>query len=213
MDNQDFIFLNIKNGGLRLSKYSGKGGHVVIPSEVDGKKIKKIMDNAFSNCENLISVVIPEGVTVIGNEAFNWCSNLEKVVIPESVVAIGEYAFAHCYKLADLTIPDVVCIGARAFYCTDLDPCFCHIADRPLFLAALRRGQFFHTGEFEYPITIIEGQVAIGCQAFSYEEWMGGKLFEIGVENEVEQSDIAEFQPKLEKMYLDFIQNLAKVQL
>lgn len=43
----------------------------------------------------LQSVVIPNGVTSIGNGAFYHCDNLSDVTIPESVTVIEENAFAH----------------------------------------------------------------------------------------------------------------------
>lgn len=43
----------------------------------------------------LQSVVIPDGVTSIGNGAFYHCDNLSDVTIPESVTVIEENAFAH----------------------------------------------------------------------------------------------------------------------
>ena len=48
---------------------------LVIP---DG--VTKIGDYAFSGCSGLASITIPAGVANIGNSAFNECSNLKKVV-------------------------------------------------------------------------------------------------------------------------------------
>ena len=44
-----------------LKKYTGKGGDVVIP---DG--VSSIGNQAFFGCESLMSVTIPDGVTSIG---------------------------------------------------------------------------------------------------------------------------------------------------
>ena len=49
----------------KLSKYTGKGGDVVIP---DG--IREIGDWAFAGCAHVTSVAIPDGVTEIGRGAF-----------------------------------------------------------------------------------------------------------------------------------------------
>lgn len=91
-----------------LVKYVGSGGDVVIP---DG--VTSIGDRAFDENTSITSVKIPDGVTSIGNFAFYCCS---------SVTSIGEHAFWGCIKLASLTIPDsVTSIGGHAFdYCRGL---------------------------------------------------------------------------------------------
>ena len=49
--------------------------------------------NAFYFCDSLESVVIPEGITSIGEKAFYSSRTLSSVIIPESVVSIGSMAF------------------------------------------------------------------------------------------------------------------------
>jgi hypothetical protein len=79
----------------------------------------------------------------------------------------------------------------------------------PHFLRVFRRrGDFFHTEKFLYPITIIDGFVAIGCKVFTYEECMGGKLLEVGRSECIDESEIIAFKPKLEKMYVNFVKRL-----
>jgi hypothetical protein len=48
-------------------------------------------------------VVIPNGVTVIGNSAFAFCSGLTSVSIPAGVTSIGEKAFQGCSSLRSVT--------------------------------------------------------------------------------------------------------------
>ena len=61
-------------------------------------------------------VVIPDGVTSIGDYAFSGCSGLTSVTIPESVTSIGERAFYNCSGLTNMTIPDgVVDVADDAF--------------------------------------------------------------------------------------------------
>lgn len=56
--------------------------------------------------KEIISLVIEEGVTSIGNEAFCECENLTDVTIPSSVERIGCYAFADCWKLSEVKLPE-----------------------------------------------------------------------------------------------------------
>ena len=55
--------------------------------------------------EDILQVVISNGVTSIGKYAFQDCENLETVIIPNSVTSIGNYAFRDCENLETVTIP------------------------------------------------------------------------------------------------------------
>ena len=50
----------------------------------------------FVNGEEITDLVIPDGVTSIGDKAFSECSSLTSVTIPNSVTSIGSYAFEGC---------------------------------------------------------------------------------------------------------------------
>ena len=58
---------------------------------------------AFSGCNNLVSVTIPDSVTSIGDFAFDGCSRLESVVIGNNVTNLGWLAFNGCDLLFDTT--------------------------------------------------------------------------------------------------------------
>ena len=75
---------------------------IVIPEGVT-----RIGDLAFWGCEELISVTIPEGVTSIGYGAFAYSQKLESVTIPSSVTSIDSEAFDNCDALAEVHISDI----------------------------------------------------------------------------------------------------------
>ena len=77
---------------------------------------------AFYGCSGLTSVSIPNSVTYIYDYTFSGCSSMTSVSIPNSVISIFENAFSGCSSLTSLSIPNsVTFIGRRAFqYCRGL---------------------------------------------------------------------------------------------
>ena len=81
-----------------------------------------IGDNAFTGYDGLHSLTIPAGVENIGNSAFSNSNGLNSVAIAEGVRSIGDHAFAWCRHLPSVTIPgSVASIGDSAFHqCEEL---------------------------------------------------------------------------------------------
>lgn len=80
-------------GGLVISKYLGSDTEVVIPSEIDGKKITDISYEAFLDNIDITSIIISDGIEWIDGGAFSSCVNLENISLPNSVTYIGAGAF------------------------------------------------------------------------------------------------------------------------
>ena len=57
----------------------------------------------YLNGELVTDLVIPDGVTSIGDYAFEDCTSLTSVTIPNSVTSIGENVFAFCFSLRHIT--------------------------------------------------------------------------------------------------------------
>lgn len=69
------------------------------------------------NSDAITSIVIPEGVTSIGNCAFYRCSKLKSVSLPSTLKSIGDDAFERCTLLENISIPDgVTRIAKNTFY-------------------------------------------------------------------------------------------------
>lgn len=84
-----------------LSHLIDENGHAVIPEGTT-----EIIEMAFEDCKNLVSVEIPGSVRVINYGAFYGCTGLSSIVIPEGVEEIWECAFKGCTSLAGATLPE-----------------------------------------------------------------------------------------------------------
>ena len=104
------------NDEIEIISYDGTDATLVIPDEIDGKKVTAIGYEAFKGCSGLTSITIPASVTSIGGWAFEGCSGLTSITIPDSVTTIEGYVFYGCRGLTSITIPDsVTSIGSSAF--------------------------------------------------------------------------------------------------
>lgn len=61
--------------------------------------IKKIGENAFSGCSNLLRISLSEGVEIIEGVAINNCAELKLVELPASLKYIGTAAFSWGTKI------------------------------------------------------------------------------------------------------------------
>lgn len=84
---------------------------IIIPNSVS-----IIREKTFYKCESLSSVTLPESLTRIETQAFWGCSSLTSIIIPDGVLSIGASAFAECSNIKTVSVPDSVeSIGKWAF--------------------------------------------------------------------------------------------------
>ena len=112
--------VNVYYKGRNYYEYNEYTGAVVIPDTVryynTTYKVIGIYANAFANCTELTSVIIPNSVTTIDISAFNGCTGLTNVTIGDGVKYIEDDAFRGCKSLASIAIPNSVTrIGEGAF--------------------------------------------------------------------------------------------------
>jgi hypothetical protein len=82
------------------SVYEIRNGEGIIPVGT-----KKVVANAFRDCQNLFSVKIPEGVTSIGMGAFRGCTSLTDLSLPSTLEFLDDDAFFGCESLTRLELP------------------------------------------------------------------------------------------------------------
>ena len=112
-----------------------------------------IESRAFYNCSSLISITIPEGVTIIEDYAFYSCSSLVSITIPEGLTSIGGRAFDDCSSLTEVHITNI------AAWCNDN---FVNYEINPLYYAK----NLYWNGELVTELIVPEGVTFIGNYTF-----------------------------------------------
>lgn len=80
----DFTY-TAANGAVTITGYTGAGGAISIPAEINGEPVRGIGANAFSNKTGLTGISIPASVTSLGSGAFYNCTRLTSMAVPASV--------------------------------------------------------------------------------------------------------------------------------
>ena len=108
---------SVTDGKVEITKYTGAGGVVTIPSTLAGFPVTSIGENAFQGCRGMTTISLPKGLTNIGFQAFNSCIGLTEINLPLGLTSIGSDAFSWCTGLTSINIPQgVTSIGGSAFY-------------------------------------------------------------------------------------------------
>ena len=120
----DGIYYNINGNGTSVSvtykdtNYNSYSGTVNIPATVthDGTtyNVTSIGVSAFSNCTDLIRVVIPNSVEYIMNYAFQNCTGLINITLPASLSAVYNNVFSGCTSLRS-----IICLKPNPGFCTN----------------------------------------------------------------------------------------------
>jgi hypothetical protein len=167
----DFTY-TVSNNQATITRYSGVGGAVTIPSSVNGISVVTIGNGYpvfppylfYTPNTSVTSLSIPSSVTTISSNVFNSCTSLASVTIPQSVTLIDFNAFYGCTGLTTFTIPNsVTTIGEDAFNgCTGLTT-----FTIPNSVTTIGQDAFYGcTGLAS--ITIGTSVTSIGSNAFSY---------------------------------------------
>ena len=79
-------------------------------------------DNPLNDIQTKIkSIIIDEGITVIGDYTFRNCRNAEVLQLPASLKTIGKYAFAENYCLSKIQLPDNLQIIKEGAFSKDIN--------------------------------------------------------------------------------------------
>ena len=127
----DFSFdLTSCGRGIIITRYTGAGGDVVIPSTIEDFPVLEIGPGAFrggprdqpNNRDLVTSIVVPDSVEVIGHGAFSFMDALTRVTLPDGLRFIPDSLFRLSRNLVSVNLPSgLEEIGYSAFHgCTEL---------------------------------------------------------------------------------------------
>ena len=75
-----FTYTLQEDNTAEIIGYSGDGEELEIPEEIDGYPVTAIGDKAFSDCQDLTCVVIPESVMLLGYNAFDNGADITVII-------------------------------------------------------------------------------------------------------------------------------------
>lgn len=90
-------------------KCKKKAVNVSIPNQIEYKgrcyTVVEIGAGAFEGNQKLVSVIIPQNVTVLKDNSFMGCSALKEVKFGTEYISLHSGAFANCSSLSQISLP------------------------------------------------------------------------------------------------------------
>ena len=97
-----------KAGTTLLLCPGGKEGSYTLP-----RRTTKIAESAFKDCKKITELILPSGLTTIGDKAFSGM-NLTNIEIPAELERLSPDVFAYCSKLTEITVDEENTVFAAA---------------------------------------------------------------------------------------------------
>lgn len=97
-----------EDGNYKISGFKNNKDKIELPSSYHNVSVDEIGENAFSECDALTNIKIPDGYKTISDGAFYLTTNLESIVIGNSVTSIGQSAISvySSTKLKKVILPN-----------------------------------------------------------------------------------------------------------
>lgn len=107
-------------GTVQIVDYDNNKAQLTIPEIItyDSKQytVVDIGYSAFSGCDTLTNIKLPDSITGIGDNAFSRCTSLTSIIISDSVKAIPYNCFSGSTSLSYVKLPDSLeCIRQSSF--------------------------------------------------------------------------------------------------
>ena len=104
----DFEY-EVSGSGAVITGWWGEDSVVSLPTSIGGYPVKKLGDEAMSYLEEGAEhVIIPEGVTAIGELAFYTNISTRRVTLPSTLTTLGYGCFMECASLERIRLPEKI---------------------------------------------------------------------------------------------------------
>lgn len=113
------VYFNIKSKKNKTAEVTYNGsiannlptyyeGELTIPDKVKHDNIVYsvvgVSAKAFSGADKLTAIILPSGISSIGDFAFEGCKSLSKIIFPGNEVKFGQGVFFKCDKVQDVSL-------------------------------------------------------------------------------------------------------------
>lgn len=104
----DFEFSDLDDGSLQVYGYTGPGGVVEVPAEVDGKPVSGIAREAFRMNDDITELRIPDGILEIEQGAIYDMEKLTKLSFGSGITLLESETISTNPALVWLQLPDTL---------------------------------------------------------------------------------------------------------
>lgn len=88
LENKDGFRYNAGTGDITIFSYNGNDENVIVPSEIDGRPVKRIVQYAFQY-NDMKTLKLSEGIENVSSLFVGQCNKLEKITLPSTVKIVS----------------------------------------------------------------------------------------------------------------------------
>lgn len=104
-----YVVLDDKEARIETCGLSGNEEAVdatlAIPERIEGHSVVALAADACCDLRSIESIIVPEGVSAVGNCAFRNCRALREIVFPSTLATFDVGWLRNCYRLERLVLP------------------------------------------------------------------------------------------------------------
>lgn len=119
----DGLFYTVHDNEVIITGQADDNSKVVIPQEINGKKVTSICKFAFYNDANIVSIEVNASLKEIEQYAFSTCSKLQQFNMNNEVEKLNQDIFSNCTQLKSVNFKGNISIipSGMFFLCENLD--------------------------------------------------------------------------------------------